>query len=262
MKQRIITGLIAGIVFLAVLYWGGLSYLLFLLALALIGFDEFVKMAGFTRTEYITWPGYLLVLGGYADQMNWLPWTLSWEQWTWLSLFVFFALMVFSKNRYTIDRISVLWLAAIYLLIGFYYIAETRTMEEGLFWTLFILICTWASDTGAYFTGRWFGKTKLWPVISPKKTIEGSIGGIGWSLGIAVVFAWLQPELLTFSKAIVLGVVISLIGQLGDLMESAYKRYYDVKDSGRLLPGHGGVLDRVDSWIVVFPFLHLTNLLY
>ncbi|MXO80058.1 phosphatidate cytidylyltransferase, partial [Paenibacillus sp. OT2-17] len=123
------------------------------------------------------------------------------------------------------------------------------------------LACIWASDAGAYFVGKMAGKTKLWPAISPNKTVEGSIGGIVLALVIALVFAGLSGGLLPWGKAIGIGLSCAVVGQLGDLVQSAYKRVYGIKDSGNLLPGHGGILDRCDSWIVVFPFVHMLLLL-
>jgi phosphatidate cytidylyltransferase len=263
MKQRIITGFIGAIFFFLFIYIGQLPYALFLLALALIGYDEFVRMAGFRRRDSLSWTGYGLIILWFAIGIGWIPreFALNFEQIAWFSVFILLAVTVLSRNKFNFVHIATLWVAAFYIAVGFYYILETRRMDDGLLWTFFVLLCTWGSDTGAYFTGRQFGKRKLWPLISPKKTVEGSIGGILWSVAIALLFAFLYPELVSFSKAILLAITIALVGQLGDLIESAYKRYYNIKDSGSLLPGHGGVLDRVDSWIVVFPFLHLSHFL-
>jgi phosphatidate cytidylyltransferase len=263
MKQRLITGFIGALLFLWILYLGEFPYALLILMLALIGYDEFVRMSGFKRTEGIAWTGYGLILIWFSSSLGWLPraFALTFEQITWFTVFILLTVTVLSKNRFHFVRVAPLWIAAFYITLGFYYILETRSLDNGFIWTLIVLFCTWASDSGAYFTGRWVGKTKLWPVISPKKTVEGSIGGIVWSIGIAIGFAFFYPDLLSFPKAITLGLFIAIVGQLGDLIESAYKRHFNVKDSGSLLPGHGGVLDRVDSWIIVFPFLHLTNFL-
>ncbi len=88
----------------------------------------------------------------------------------------------------------------------------------------------------------------------PNKSIEGSIGGIVLAVIVALAFAFFQPHLISLSRALQLGAVIAIVGQLGDLMQSAYKRVKGIKDTGTVLPGHGGVLDRVDSWLIVFSF--------
>ncbi|MOA34727.1 Phosphatidate cytidylyltransferase [compost metagenome] len=139
---------------------------------------------------------------------------------------------------------------------------DVRQMEQhGLFWTFLSFCCIWASDIGAYFVGRAIGKNKLWPSISPNKTVEGALGGVFMSLVVSVLFALFAPELVSVPKALLIGLLAAVAGQFGDLIQSAYKRVRDIKDTGKLLPGHGGVLDRCDSWLIVFPLLSLTELL-
>ncbi len=106
-----------------------------------------------------------------------------------------------------------------------------------------------------------FGKHLLWPAISPKKTYEGAIGGIILAVIVTLLFALFNPDLLSILDAIVLGLIIAIVGQLGDFIQSAYKRTYEIKDTGALLPGHGGVLDRLDSWLIVFPFVYYLGLI-
>jgi len=125
-------------------------------------------------------------------------------------------------------------------------------MDEGRNWVFFALFATWASDTIAYFVGRKFGKHKLAPSISPGKTWEGAIGGIIGAAAVSTLFFTptpLQLPLVSW-QAILLGILVSVIGQIGDLAESLLKRNVGVKDSGTLVVGHGGFLDRIDS--VVF----------
>lgn len=120
-------------------------------------------------------------------------------------------------------------------------------LENGGAWVLLAMWLAWASDTGAYFAGRYFGKTKLYPSVSPSKTVQGSIGGLGGALtgGLAAHF-WFLPT-LPLVDAIVLALLGGALGQMGDLVESLVKRSTGVKDSGHILPGHGGLLDRVDA---------------
>jgi phosphatidate cytidylyltransferase len=154
-----------------------------------------------------------------------------------------------------------LFLGVLYIGIGFYYIAESRHLHHGLFWTFLLLGSIWASDAGAYFVGKLIGKNKLWPSISPNKTVEGALGGIVIAVVTSVIFAWVSDGLLSWQRAVWIGIACAVVGQMGDLIQSAYKRVYNIKDSGTLLPGHGGILDRCDSWIVVFPFVHILMLL-
>ncbi|MCZ8512334.1 phosphatidate cytidylyltransferase [Paenibacillus filicis] len=259
MKQRIITGLIAGVGFIALLLLGGYWFAGLLLVLSFIGYDEFLRMNKLKDNKALTLLGYLgvicLTLQGQLAGMT--P-----ERITWVFLFLFMALTVISKNKTTIDQAAMAFIGMVYIGFGFHYMLATRWMEEGgLFWTLLVFFCIWTTDSGAYFTGSWLGKTPLWPTISPKKSVEGAIGGVVLSIVVAVVFAFVRPELLSWQLAVWIGLLIAVVGQMGDLIQSAYKRVKGIKDTGTILPGHGGVLDRTDSWLIVFPFLHMLALL-
>ena len=124
---------------------------------------------------------------------------------------------------------------------------------------LLLLLVVAATDTFAYFAGNFWGKHRIWPKVSPKKSVEGCLGGMAGSLLACVGFGLYQNVEIGFS--IVLGVVLAVVAMLGDFFESALKRAYDVKDSGAILPGHGGVLDRLDSFLFVVPAYLLLNLL-
>lgn len=137
---------------------------------------------------------------------------------------------------------------------------EAAMGQEGAFLlTVVVIVAIWASDTFAYFAGRAFGKHPLFPRISPKKTIEGSIGGIVGSVLLLVAFKLaLVPALpLIWADVAFIGIVCGGVGQLGDLVESMFKRSVGVKDSGTYLPGHGGMLDRIDAMIIAVPLVVL-----
>lgn len=162
---------------------------------------------------------------------------------------------VVSKNRFTFVDMGFCVLAVAYIGIGFMYFYETR--EAGIFYILYALLIVWLTDTGAYLFGKAFGKRKLWPQISPNKTIEGSLGGTLISTLIPIIFVsfgWLEGSLWFL---IPFTIILSIFGQMGDLVESALKRHFDVKDSGNFLPGHGGILDRFDSFIFVLPLMNI-----
>lgn len=136
-------------------------------------------------------------------------------------------------------------------------IKANQLSTKGAVWLLITLMVAFLSDTMAYFSGRAFGKHKLFPSVSPKKTWEGSIGGLvgGVLATVGAGSLWLLPE-LPFHHAILLGCLGSACGQLGDLVESLLKRGFGVKDSGNLLPGHGGMLDRVDGLLFTAPVIY------
>ncbi|MBW4083280.1 phosphatidate cytidylyltransferase [Paenibacillus sp. S150] len=264
MKQRLITGVVAGAVFLGLCLLGGWPYQLLLTAMALIGYYEFVKMTGIQTFGAAAMLGYLSVM---CFMIPWkllgVPEWLSWEQGIWLLLLLFLLVTVFSKNKLDIKITALMFTGIVYIGMGFSYMAVARGAGDGngLLWTFLLLCCIWGSDAGAYFVGRSFGKRKLWPAISPNKTVEGALGGVLISILIAIGFAIFVPDLLTIGRALLIGLSCAVLGQLGDLVQSAYKRVYGIKDSGSLLPGHGGILDRCDSWIIVFPFVHIVMLM-
>jgi len=146
------------------------------------------------------------------------------------------------------------WTIAGILYIGWLlsYFVALRGVDDGRNWVFFALFATFGSDTAAFFSGRALGRHHLAPSISPGKTWEGAIGGIFGAIMISLLFTLPTPLSLPLSywQAILLGLLVSIFGQLGDLVESLLKRNMGVKDSGKLLPGHGGFLDRIDS--VVF----------
>ena len=128
---------------------------------------------------------------------------------------------------------------------------------------LLALFIVWATDSGAYLVGTRYGRRKLLPKVSPNKTIEGSIGGILSAMLVSAIFMFIRPQVATpysFVTMLLLTVVFSIAGQFGDLVESAIKRHFGVKDSGKFIPGHGGVLDRFDSLLFVFPLMHFFGL--
>jgi len=232
--------------------------------MALIGYYEFVKMTG-------TRPLNGSALFGYAGILFFMvPWNLldvaepvSLSRGIWLLLFIFLLITVFTKNKLDIRIAALLFTGIVYIGTGFSYMALSRASSDGygLMWTFLLLLCIWGSDAGAYFVGKKYGKNKLWPAISPNKTVEGAAGGVIISMIIAAIFAIFVPELLTIGRALLIGLACACVGQLGDLVQSAYKRVYGIKDSGSFLPGHGGILDRCDSWIFVFPFVHIVMLM-
>jgi phosphatidate cytidylyltransferase len=126
--------------------------------------------------------------------------------------------------------------------------------EAGASWLLLtIFISVWAADTAAYFTGRSFGRRPLFERVSPKKTIEGAVGGVVGAILVVILLQIAFLPFITVLDAVVLGLIGGIVGPVGDLVESLFKRSVDAKDSGRLLPGHGGMLDRIDAMIFVAP---------
>jgi len=141
------------------------------------------------------------------------------------------------------------------LLLG--HLSLLHAQEHGKGWIFFVMFLVMASDSLAYFSGMRFGRNKLYPAISPNKSVEGAFGGLaGGVVAALVVRAWLFPPLLGWFDAVLLGVGLGAASQVGDLFESMLKRSFGVKDSGTLIPGHGGMLDRLDSLLFAYPLAY------
>jgi len=146
--------------------------------------------------------------------------------------------------------------ALIYLVFMPLFLIRIYEFSNGTEWTVLFFLIVWAGDTGAYFVGKKFGKKKLYPEVSPKKTIEGSVGGLGAGIVVAFLFKWVVFHKMSWPSVVCLPVVVGLFAQMGDLCESLLKRAFDKKDSGSILPGHGGFLDRFDSVIWSAPVMY------
>ncbi len=252
MATRIISALIGLPIILFFIYMGG-GYFAFMIAvLATIGLYELSRMTK-GRQQFLFVPVllgvWMMLMGSY----------FQWENWSGMGILITFCLVfavaVFQFPAFDVLDIAVNFLGLIYIGWTMAHFILFDSLGDGRLLVLYLFVAIWGSDSGAYFTGRFLGKHKLCPRVSPKKTIEGSIGGIVTSC-ILLVLINQYLHLLTTVAAIIIGVVISIIGQIGDLIESLIKRYYQVKDSGNLIPGHGGVLDRFDSAMLAAPVMY------
>ncbi|SHG99836.1 phosphatidate cytidylyltransferase [Flagellimonas flava] len=177
-----------------------------------------------------------------------------------LTITVDLALLVFlfSKKAVDFNKLQKFVIAVLYLGGGCIFLTmipyKQNNFAQFLIMGIFILI--WVNDTFAYLVGRSIGKTKLYPTVSPKKTVEGSIGGLIFALVAAYILSRYETS-LTVMQWMILAFVIVLAGSLGDLLESKFKRVAGVKDSGAILPGHGGIWDRLDSLVFAAPFAYL-----
>lgn len=262
MKQRIITAIIGAAVFVPLVIIGKVPFLLLVYAMATIGLYELLRMKNVHKLSFVSILSYVLLwVILLPNEYTAFLTTNGYDKLQIVLIGVLLLLLftVGSKNRFTFDDAGFLLLAIVYVGIGFYYMYETRAINVVY---IFFALCTiWATDSGAYFVGRSFGKRKLWPDISPNKTIEGFFGGLLFGIIVGVLFYIFTEIDTSFVKLLWMSVVVSIFGQLGDLVQSAYKRHYGVKDSGKLLPGHGGILDRMDSLIFILPILHLFHFL-
>lgn len=263
MKQRVITAVIAAALFIPVVYIGGNLFLAVIYAMATIGVSELFKMR---KLSPFSFAGILSLLGLWIillpekliKDVSWLN-QLDKPSAVYIIITLLLATTVISKNKFTFEDASFATLTFLYVGVSFYYFFQIR--EVGLVYLLHVMFLIWASDIGAYQVGSKIGKHKLWPTISPNKTIEGFIGGMIFSILVSLCFYFLNYLDYSLTKIILFGVVIASVGTFGDLVQSAYKRHYGVKDSGNLLPGHGGILDRFDSLMYTLPILFILGLI-
>ncbi|CAK8053740.1 phosphatidate cytidylyltransferase [Eupransor demetentiae] len=263
MKTRIITAVIALAIFIPLLIIGKVPLLILTIFLGIVAMAEILKMTHSFLISFeaiISFVGVLAIIvpNGYWTH---LPLTMSAQTVMYTIAFLLLLRTVFSRNHFNYDDAGVLFLSMVYIGTGFHYFFQADT--KGLAAVLFGMVIVWITDSGAYLFGRKFGKNKLAPNISPNKTWEGSIGGsLTAVVVVPTVYAlngWLA---YSFWEMVCFALVLSIAGQIGDLIESALKRYFKVKDSGNILPGHGGILDRFDSTLVVMPLMSILGMLF
>ena len=256
LKYRVITGAV-GVPLVILAIWFGDPwpwFTLLIAAAALAGTYEFYKMANFDSREPLLYLGLLcslaLVLSPHYRNPDVLPIVIT------ATILISLIWLLCRPSKEEAFRN---WAWAI---VGAFYVSwmlshwlSLRGLEDGRNWVYLAILTTFANDTGAYFIGRARGKRKLAPAISEGKTREGAIGGlicaILGAIVIATVLNLIFPFTFRYWQIILLGFLVSLFAQLGDLVESLLKRNMGVKESGNLLPGHGGILDRFDSLIFV-----------
>jgi phosphatidate cytidylyltransferase len=184
--------------------------------------------------------------GILAGAMAGLPWALFW--------------LAGRPETRTLRAVLAVLLMALWVGAPMAHLGLFPSTRGGALLILIAVVGPWISDSGAYFAGRFFGRHLLFPTLSPKKTVEGSLGGLALTV---LVVAPLSSRLLDFSlpEALAIAAGVSVLSQCGDLFESALKRILDVKDLGRVFPGHGGVLDRIDSLLFTAPAVYYISLL-
>jgi len=173
----------------------------------------------------------------------------------------FFVLSVFylfrpSSASWTVERLSKQILGLVYIPFFLGHAILIRNEQEGLSWVVMLITVVIAADSGAYYVGKNLGRRKLCPRISPGKTVEGSVGGLIAAVLVGGVVKVAAFSHLSWLSCIGLAAIVAVMSQIGDLVESVLKRSVDAKDSGRLLPGHGGVLDRIDGLLFALPALY------
>lgn len=258
MLTRIISALLGIPLLLFVVTKGGITLKVSLLALTIIAIDEFFnafKNIGVYPSKMIGVSSAILlaVFTYIGTQREWIL------LWFFINMMFILAYNLFNRRNDVLS--SGITALGIYYIVFFMFhiVLIADSTYASLVWMVFIT--AWATDTSAYFTGVFFGRTKLCPAISPKKTVEGAIGGIIGSTIMSGIFAkYFAPDLIY--HGMVLGFLGSIFAQAGDLTASVFKRHAGIKDYGKIMPGHGGILDRFDSILFTAPVVYYYVILF
>lgn len=269
LKTRVLTAMVLAplaflLIFKADLYWFGLVFA----GLLMIGSWEFKRLASLEHSVF----GWLLVIFQAlilsllflnADGMLMHAYALLTAAClVWLLMFV--RLVIFREGIEPDFQYRIITFASSLASLSFCWVAlyTLRAQDNGAWWILVLLLIIWSADTGAYFVGRSLGRSKLAPAISPSKTREGLAGGLVTAVLVSILAVYLIPAIaLNWQQLVPLTLITALVSVGGDLFISLHKRRTGHKDSGRIFPGHGGVLDRFDSLLVGAPFFVLGKIL-
>ena len=257
MLKRVLTSIVGCAILLPILRFSDTFVLpIAVTIVTLIGLYEMFKCVGLHKKLAMTLPAYFIAgilptvakLAKGAENISGLMCALAMIYAVYL-----LSVAVFGHKSYTFNDAALVFMTSLYIIGGFISIVFLREMSDNIY--LISFLGAWMTDIFAYFSGRLFGKHKLCEAISPKKTVEGSIGGSLFCALSFVIFAFVTKG---FGESIgyyliyaAVGLVISVVSQIGDLSMSLIKRHYNIKDFGKLFPGHGGMLDRFDSVLAV-----------
>jgi len=256
--QRIITALLGVGIIVTAIVFSPHSFAILFGIIMLLTLEEFYKLAKSSGSNPFKTYGLLFSLLVFALTYAVISGMVE-SQFLWLLpalLFVCFIIPLFSsKDRHPINCLAMTLFGVIYILVPFTLLLVVGYSQGSYEYSIIIglLLAQWSSDSGAYIAGKTLGKTKLFERVSPNKTWEGTIGGAVLALGM--LYGWAQFfDVLSLVEWLGLAMIMVVFGSLGDLVESLFKRTFDIKDSGSSIPGHGGFLDRFDGLIISLPF--------
>ena len=255
--ERLISGIILVIIALVTIILGKDVLLVTVVAISVIGFYELAKVYG------LQWKlpgicGYIATIGYYAlIRMDYKEYIIVFFI---AYLIVLMGAYVFTFPKFKAEDVMVCFFGMFYVVLMLSYIYQVRMMQDGAYIVWLIFLCSWGCDTCAYLVGVMFGKHKMAPVLSPKKSIEGGIGGVAGAALLGFIYATIFKDKITIDNANIIFPIVcaagGIISQIGDLTASGIKRNHDIKDYSRLIPGHGGILDRFDSVIITAPIIY------
>lgn len=259
LTQRIITAIIGASIVLGAIIYSEFTFLLLVLFICIMSLIEFFRLAASDNIKGQAGMAIIISTILFLPAILNAGFTVTLDIFRLLYIlpFVIFIRELYTKSEKPFTNISYTVLSLVYLtlpLFLFYLLSFSHSSQYHYQNILGFLFLLWSSDTGAYFAGKYLGKHKLFERISPKKTWEGFFGGLLLSVSVAFIISQYYTNLSTIQWVIV-SVIIVVTGTLGDLVESMFKRSINVKDSGSILPGHGGFLDRFDGLFISAPFV-------
>lgn len=256
-KTRLISGIVLVIIALVTIISGGPILFGTLMLISLIGLNELYKVVKIDKTM-LGFSGYVATIIYYLL----LFFEAKYDHMLFVIavLIAMMAIYVFTFPKYVSEQAVTGFFGVFYVSVMLSFIYQTRVMEEGLFLVALVFLCSWGCDTCAYCVGVLIGKHKMAPKLSPKKSVEGAIGGLAGAALLGMLYAlainrWGGASASPASYALIC-FVGGMISMVGDLAASAIKRNHEIKDYGTLIPGHGGILDRFDSVIFTAPVIY------
>ncbi|MFP3999028.1 MAG: phosphatidate cytidylyltransferase [Desulfobacterales bacterium] len=171
-----------------------------------------------------------------------------------------FSMPAYRKAPQIMETVARQVQGVVYIFLPLCVLVLLRCRPDGLVWVFFVVLVVFLGDVGAFYVGTYFGRHKLAPAISPGKSVEGAFGGLAANIAVALIFKSILLPDLSIAFTVVFAVIVGIAGQIGDLFESQLKRRAGIKDSGTILPGHGGMLDRIDALLFAMPVAYGFNL--
>lgn len=255
---RLLSGIVLVLIAILTVPRGGLPLFVLTFLISIIGLFELYRVFGIERTSlglvgYLTTIGYYIIVWFHVEE--YYPLMIV------LSLMALMAFYVITYPAYKISQVAKAFMGFCYAGIMMSYIYQTRELPDGKYLVWLIFLASWGSDTCAYCAGMLFGRHKMTPILSPKKTVEGAIGGVVGAAVLGFLYGtfFKNNMIQVINPGVISGAacaIAAVISMVGDLAASAIKRNHDIKDYGNLIPGHGGILDRFDSMIFTAPAIY------